>query len=74
MLVYALEGKAQPYTVVWYNRHWHECYSEARTYKPFLEPIRTEVYTTDIVEESQPDEPTREDSTTKDERDLDATI
>jgi len=53
---------------VWYNGNWHECYSEARTYKPFLRPIRAEVHVTDVAEESQPDKPTAEDSTTEDER------
>jgi len=74
VLVYTPEGKAQPYAVVWYNNHWHKCYSKARTYRPFLGPIRTEVHATDVIEESQPDEPAREDSTTEDERELDMTI
>jgi len=74
VLVYTLEGKDQLYAIVWYNGNWHKCYSEARTYKPFLGPIRAEVHATDIAEESQPDEPTGEDPTTEDERDLDATI
>ncbi len=74
VLVYAPLGKAQPYAVVWYNGQWHKCYSEARTYRPFLGPIRTEVHTSDVAEESQPDEPATEDSATKDERELDTSI
>ena len=74
LLVYTLEGKAQPYTVVWHNRNWHKCYSEARTYKLFLGSIRTEVHATDVVEESQPDELAAEDSATKDEGELDMSI
>ena len=66
MLVYAPPNKAPAFAIVWYNGQWHECYSEARTYKPFLGPIQAEVHTTDVAEETQPDEPTAEDSTTED--------
>ncbi len=71
MLVYTPNRKVKPYTVVWYNGHWHECYSEPRTYRLFLGPIRTEVHATDVAEESQPDEPREEDSTIEDERESD---
>ncbi len=74
MLIYTPKGKAKPYAVVQYNGNWHECYSEARTYQPFLEPIRTEVYATDIAEKTQPDEPNEEGSTTEDEREADTYI
>ncbi len=74
VLVYTPPGKAQPYTVVWHDRLWHECYSEARTYRPFLGPRRTEVHATNIAEEIQPDEPTADESTTEDERELDTSI
>src|SRR5712671_5552992 len=74
LLVYAPEGKAQPYTVVWHNGNWHKCYSEARTYRPFLGPIRTEVHTTNITEESQPDEPTIKDSAINDDEELNMSI
>ncbi len=74
MLVYAPPGKAQPYAVVWYNGQWHKCYSKARTYRPFLGPIRTEVHATNVTEESQPEEPAAKDSATEDERELDTSI
>ncbi len=74
ILVYTLEGKLKLYTVVWYNGHWHECYSKPRTHRPFLGPIRMEVHATNIAEESQPDESNREDSTTKDEKEPDTYI
>src|SRR6266853_4982733 len=74
VLVYAPPNKAPAFAVIWYNRQWHECYSEAKTYKPFLGPIRAEVHVTDIAEETQPDEPTAEDSTTEDKREPDTTF
>ncbi len=74
VLVYAPPNKAPAFAVIWYNGQWHECYSEAKTYKPFLGPIRAEVHATNITEESQPDEPTAEDSTTEDEREPDMTF
>ena len=52
MLVYAPPNKAPAFAVIWYNGQWHECYSEARTYRPFLGPIHTEVHATNIAEES----------------------
>ena len=74
VLVYAPLNKAPAFAVVWYNGQWHECYSEARTYKPFLGPIQAEVHTTDVAEETQPDEPTAKESTTEDERGPDTTF
>ena len=74
MLVYAPPNKAPAFAVVWYNRQWHKCYSEARTYKPFLGPIQAEVHATDVAEETQPDEPTAEESTIEDEREPDTTF
>jgi len=73
MLVYMPPNKAPAFTVVWYNNQWHECYSKAKTYRPFLGPIRAEVHTSDVVEESQPDEPP-EESTTDDEREPESTF
>ena len=74
MLVYAPPSKAPAFAIVWYNNQWHECYSEAKTYRPFLGPVRVEVHTTDVAEETQPDEPTAEESTTDDEREPDTTF
>ena len=74
MLVYVPLNKAPAFAVVWYNGQWHKCYSEAKTYKPFLGPIRVEVHVTNIAEESQPDEPAVEESTTEDEREADVTF
>ncbi len=67
MLVYVPPNKAPAFAVVWYDGQWHKCYSEAKTYKPFLGPICAEVHATNIAEENHPDEPAAEDSTTKDE-------
>ena len=39
MLVYAPLNKAPAFTIIWYNGQWHECYSEAKTYRPFLGPV-----------------------------------
>ncbi len=66
VLVYAPPNKAPAFAIVWYNRQWHKCYSEAKTYRPFLGPVRVEVHTTNVTEESQPDKPP-EESTTEDE-------
>jgi len=74
VLVYAPLGKAQPYAVVWYDGLWHKCYSKARTYRPFLEPRRVEVHTTNIAEETQPDKPTAEESASEDEGELNTSI
>ncbi len=74
VLVYTPPNKAPAFAVVWYNGQWHECYSEAKTYKLFLRPIRAEVHATDVAEETQPDEPAAEDSTTEDEREPDTTF
>ncbi len=74
MLVYTPLNKAPTFAVVWYNHQWHECYSEARTYKPFLGPIRAEVHATDVIEEAQPKEPMIKESTTDDKRELDTTF
>src|SRR5216683_5768359 len=74
VLVYAPPNKAPAFAVVWYNGQWHECYSKVKTYKPFLGPIRVEVHVTNIAEESQPDEPAVEESTTEDEREADVTF
>src|SRR6266851_4153639 len=74
MLVYTPPNKALAFAVVWYNGQWHECYSKARTYKPFLGPIQAEVHVSNTTEEAQPDEPTAEDSTTEDEREPDTTF
>jgi len=74
VLVYTPPKKAQLYIVVWYDGNWHECYAKAQTYKPFLEPIRTEVHVTDVAKESQPDKPTAEDSTIEEEKELNLSI
>src|SRR6266851_5316326 len=74
VLVYAPPSKAPAFAVIWYNNQWHECYSEAKTYQPFLGPIRVEVHATDVVVEIQSDEPTAEESTTDDERESDMTF
>src|SRR6266853_92238 len=74
VLVYIPSGKCKPYSVVWYSNQWHKCYSEARTYKPYLGPFREEVHAIDILEAKQADKPAKEDSTLEDEREQDTNI
>ncbi len=74
VLVYIPDGKQKPYTVVWYDNHWCECYCKARTYRPYLGPIREEVHMTNAIELLQPDEPTEEDTASKDNTEQDTTI
>src|SRR5216683_780009 len=74
VLVYAPSNKAPAFAVIWYNGQWHKCYSEVKTYKPFLGPIQIEVHVTDVAEENQPDKPTAEESMTEDEQEPNTTF
>ncbi len=67
ILVYVPNEKHKPYVVVCHNNQWHKCYSEAKTYRPYLGPFRDEVHMTDTVETKQTDDPTDEDSTLEDD-------
>jgi len=74
VLVYIPSRKHKPYTVVWHNNQWHECYSKARTYRPYLGPFRDKVHATDTIKTNQTDEPAEEDSTSEDDREQDHSI
>jgi hypothetical protein len=59
VLVYRPPDRSEtPFTVVRHEGHWHECFAENKTYKPFLGPRRPEVEASDkdIKQTEEPNE------------------